>query len=148
MSGVPHRGGDFVPGYNGDVVLTRHAWRACLVFGRQQCVESWSVRDVDGLRGVPYIRNRTQRRILEQHRKSEFDRRASRITGSQPFRFTEKSELTMSFLFPAVIFLMVLTPVLIPAVITAVHALINLRRNYRPSRPVLRVARRAVPVAA
>jgi hypothetical protein len=54
----------------------------------------------------------------------------------------------MSFLFPAVIFLMVLTPVLIPAAITAAHALINLRRNYRPSRPALRVARRAVPVAA
>lgn len=57
----------------------------------------------------------------------------------------------MSYLLPIAIFLSVLAPVLVPAAISCMHAVIRWQRTYRPAPSAVRhahVGRLLVPAAA
>jgi hypothetical protein len=70
---------------------------------------------------------------------------------NQPFPLAEKASKPVSFILPVVILLSVLSPLLLPAFITAVHAVVGRRRADEPVRTLAYqriIAGLAVPAAA
>ena len=101
--------------------------RARFVAGRQQSAATWLVGDVAAPRWLAKFSSRTHRSIPGPPADAES---ASATRSHQP----NQRKVGKTMLLPAVIFLMILFPVLLPAGITAVDAIARAyRRNSRPA---------------